>query len=215
MIKIKTDFPVAIDSNDHLFPWGTKRDNSTNNKFIIDIIKYFNLKKIKVLDLGASGGQLIKDFIPITKLAIGLEGSNYSIIHKRANWPQLYNKNLFTCDISKEFEIFNDEEKVLFECITAWEVVEHIKTDRLEQFFKNIYNHLADNGIFCCSVSMDKEPAYGGPKDVWLHETVWQKQQWLEYLNKLNLFEIIDPVIIQNRVRNERNSFQLDLKKKI
>ena len=48
------------------------------------------------LDLGCSGGQLVIDYIDRGHLGIGLEGSNYSVINKRANWPKYHNKNLFT-----------------------------------------------------------------------------------------------------------------------
>ncbi len=36
-ITLKTNHPVAFDSPDHVFPWGTMRDNSTNEFFIIHL----------------------------------------------------------------------------------------------------------------------------------------------------------------------------------
>src|SRR5260221_5209005 len=34
-ISVKTDFPVAYESPDHLVPWGTMNDNSSNKKFVL------------------------------------------------------------------------------------------------------------------------------------------------------------------------------------
>ena len=40
MISLKTDYPVAYDSPDHLYPWGTKNDNSTDIGFIDEICSF-------------------------------------------------------------------------------------------------------------------------------------------------------------------------------
>src|SRR5260221_1523227 len=34
-ISVKTDFPIAYESPDHLVPWGTMNDNSSNKKFVL------------------------------------------------------------------------------------------------------------------------------------------------------------------------------------
>ncbi len=208
---------IAFDSNDHLFKWGTMRDNSTNFAFIGEVIHRFKDRKFNVLDLGASGGKLIEDFIPFCNYAIGLEGSDYSLKNRRESWLHLTNKNLFTCDVSRKFEIrdINNTKKILFELITAWEVVEHIKTDRLKVFFQNIWDHMTDDGIFSCSISTVSEPAPGAKNGEQLHETVWNKEKWLEYLISLKMFKILtdDKLIFVNRVRREHGSFQLDFRK--
>lgn len=238
IIQIDTDYPIAVDSNDHLYPWGTSRDNSSSNSFITDVKNHFNNKKINFLDLGCSGGKLVKDFIPHCTWSVGLEGSDYSIRNERAEWPELYGRNLFTCDISQPFKIWEDnvnarlishgeegvkwEETTIgvispptlkFNCITAWEVVEHIKTDRLEIFFENIYNHLSDDGIFCCSVSTMIEPAYGGPPDVFLHQTVWDEPTWDRYFDTRTRLARTPTLLISSRVRLENGSFQRDFHK--
>lgn len=216
MIILMCESKIAWDSNDTLFPWGTSRDNSTSKVFIEDAVNHFKNKKFNVLDLGCSGGQFIKDFIEHTNYSIGLEGSDFSIKEKRANWPELYQKNLFTCDVSKRFEIRDENEKrILFELVTAWELIEHIKTERLKIFFTNIWNHMTDDGIFSCSISTVPEPAYGSKNGEQLHETVWNQGKWLEYLESLKLFVILkdDKLIFHNRVRREHGSFQLDLRK--
>ncbi len=109
----------------------------------------------------------------------------------------------------------NSNKRILFECITAWEVIEHIKTERLKIFFQNVWNHMTDDGVFSCSISTVPEPAYGAINGEQLHETVWNKEIWLEYIRNLKLFKVLeeDKLIFWNRVRRERGSFQLDLQK--
>ncbi len=54
-IHIETDYPVALDSPDHVFPWGTARDNSVNLRFNQKVYRLFKREFLKVLDLGCSG----------------------------------------------------------------------------------------------------------------------------------------------------------------
>lgn len=219
MIKLWAEAEIAFDSNDHIYPHGTARDNSSNIHFINNVLFKFGQdnRKFNFLDLGCSGGLLVKEFIQYTKYSIGLEGSNYSILNHREHWPELSQKNLFTCDISRRFEIkdIDTDKRVLFEVITAWEVIEHIKTERLKTFFQNVWNHMTDDGVFSCSISTIKEPAYGATNGEQLHETVWNESKWLEYLESLKMFKILreDKLIFWNRVRREHGSFQLDLRK--
>lgn len=215
MIKVLTKFPLALDSPDFITPWGTMRDNSTNPEFIKEVITRFENKKINFLDLGCSGGKLIRDFIPFCEYSVGLEGSNYSIINQRAEWPDLYLQNLFTCDVSKPFDIFHDVaengiQRIHFDCITAWELIEHLKPESLDTFFHNVYKHLKDNGIFVCSISWASEMSTG----IQLHQTIWKENQWNEYFAKLGLFVEAEEKI-KNYVRVERESFHRTFRKVI
>jgi SAM-dependent methyltransferase len=174
MITIKTEYPVALDSPDHIYPWGTIRDNTTNSIFIEEVEKYFNGKPIKFLDLGCSGGELAIDFMRKGHLSVGLEGSDISLKEKRANWTTYANDILFTCDISHPYTILNDALPIKFDCITAWEVIEHIHPDRLDVFFNNIIEHLLSDGVFIGSINLesDKHEEYE------LHQSVLSIDAW-------------------------------------
>ena len=188
-VMVETDFPIAFDSPDYVFPWGTRHDNSTNLAFIADVTQHFN-RKLKFLDLGCAGGQLAVDFFLQGDFAIGLEGSDYSLQHDRPNWITHHNSVLFTCDVSRPFKIVEaDSIPVKFDCITAWEVTEHIHPDRLEIYFRNIWEHLADDGVFIGSVAMFPDDLRGGLQ---VHQALLSKVDWDEKFNQF--FEYITPI---------------------
>lgn len=178
MIELITNNTIAVDSPDHIQPHGTANDNSTCHEHIDETIQYFktvhNLDKISVLDLGCAGGQLVADYLDRGHLAVGLEGSDYSAIRSRANWKHLHNVNLFTCDITYPYELRLNGERILFDLITAWEVVEHIARDDLEEFFRQIYLNLAPHGKFLASISFHEDVING----VALHQTVAESHEW-------------------------------------
>jgi len=174
MISVITKHPVAFESPDHLVPHGTARDNSTNIDFITELESYFFNQPIKTMDLGCSGGQLVVDFHNRGHIAVGLEGSDYSVKHNRANWPEWYNKILFTCDVTEEYQVTNNNEPVKFDLITAFEVVEHIHPTELQMFFNQIAKHLSPRGIFLASISQ-KEDIING---VALHQSVFMEDEW-------------------------------------
>jgi cyclopropane fatty-acyl-phospholipid synthase-like methyltransferase len=177
-ITLKTDHPIAFDSPDHITPWGTMRDNTTNLEFIDEIHEFFKLNNevdnFNFLDLGCSGGQLVVDFHKRGNLSVGLEGSDYSVKHQRANWPEYHNKILFTCDVTKPYAIYNNDEKVEFDLITAWEVVEHIHPKDLSNFFSYINDNLKTGGLFLASISTVGDNATG----IDLHQSVFTEAEW-------------------------------------
>ena len=214
MITLKTNNPIAINSPDHIFPWGTKRDNFTNNGFIDETLDFWKQRgkdKINFLDLGCSGGQLVIDYIDKGHLGVGLEGSDYSVINKRANWPKYHNKNLFTCDVTKKYELFENNKKLKFDVITAWEVIEHISPNDQKSFFKYINDNLNSGGFFCGSISIREEIIEGHA----LHQTVWDENTWYKNFpdilkdTTLNLYQYP----FTNKVRNLDDSFYILLLK--
>jgi len=216
-ITLKTDHPIAYDSPDHISPWGTMRDNSTNEHFIEEMQEFFKLNydvdHYNFLDLGCSGGQLVVDIHNKGNFSVGLEGSDYSVIHGRANWPEYHNKILFTCDVTKPYTIYKNEKKVLFDLITAWEVVEHIHPFDLRNFFKYIGENLKMGGIFLASVSVVQDNATG----IDLHQSVFSEGEWYKklpiLLEGLNLKLYKYP--FTHKVRFENTSFHILLQKEL
>lgn len=207
---VETKHPVALESNDHIYPKGTSNDNHTSSVFIDEVEAYFGNQKINFVDLGCAGGQLALDFLARGHNALGLEGSDYSAKHKRVGWATEYNKHLFTCDLSHSFTILGDGEPVLFECITSWEVLEHLKKEELPQFMQNIVKHLKPGGIFCASVTSypdywdNGQPPYEQDAAKPLHQTVESFEWWKE-----NIFApyitFIEPYPFSTHVREDCN----------
>jgi len=201
MIQVITKYPVALDSPDHLHPWGTIRDNTSSSAFW-ESIRSIRPGKLSYLDLGCAGGGLVVQAIEeYGHSAVGLEGSDYWAKHsddlpdstlQRATllttqnkgnageqWKKYYNQNLFTCDISRTFSIFESGALKQFDMITAWEVLEHLPEERLPILFESILRHLS-NGIFLGTISTVPDR----PEGFDLHQTVRPPAWWQSLFNR-------------------------------
>jgi SAM-dependent methyltransferase len=132
------------------------------------------------MDLGCAGGQMIADFIKLRWQGVGIEGSDFSLKHRRANWATLGNRNLFTSDITKPFQVTLDARPVTFHLITAWEVMEHIATSDLPTVFDNIVKHLEPGGYFLASTTETSDRHEG----LELHQTQWDNSQWRAWVEE-------------------------------
>jgi glycosyltransferase involved in cell wall biosynthesis len=168
--------PVASDSPDHLQPHGTRWDNSRNPLFNGKLFALFAGQKISVLDFGCSGGGFVKSCIDAGHTAAGLEGSDYSKRTARAEWATIPD-NLFTADITGDWQLFADSAPAKFNAITAWEFIEHIKPSDLPKVCAGALRHLMPGGIWIMSVSTDREVINGHV----LHQTVENRQWWLDF----------------------------------
>lgn len=197
-IELRTKFPVAIESLDHIYPLGTMNDNTRCPRFIRKCESLFPVERdLKFLDLGCSGGGVVLDACLKGHIGIGLEGSDFSILNQRAEW-RLLKDNLFTCDVLKDFELYDNETKdtAKFDIISAWEVLEHLPAEKLEMFFKNVEKHLVDDGYFVASVSL--VDSIDPKTNINLHCTVKPREWWYEKIdefgfeNNTNLFTLND-----------------------
>ena len=187
MYTLLTRHPIAVDSLDHLEPRGSMHDNTHCEGFVKQCERALpQARPLHFLDLGCAGGGLVADFLKRGHEAIGLEGSDYSLLSGRAEWKDLANKALFTCDITKPFQLlYNDAragnvlaQPTFFDIISAWEVMEHISEEDLPQVLLNIRNHLKPYGFFACSVS-DKPDYLETPEGLKnYHQTVKEYHWW-------------------------------------
>jgi hypothetical protein len=202
-IVVRAERPVAYDSPDHQIPTGTRRDNSRNWRFNVKLYQllgrrmprvgprgawvYWPNIDLKILDLGCSGGGFVKDCLDDGFLAVGLEGSDYSKKWNRAEWATVPGY-LFTCDVTKDFDVLlqddGGERRILFDAVTAWEVMEHIAERDLPKVAENVKKHMADGALWIMSVD-DGSYLVGG---VDLHQTVRPKQWWVKTFENLGLY---------------------------
>lgn len=207
---IVTDYPLAYESNDYKIPHGTVRDNTRYPRFILWCEKVCNKQQgLKYMDLGCSGGGLVLDAALRGHIAIGLEGCDESLKQQRAEWRLLRN-NLFTCDITKKFEVTDEQNnKILFDVISAWEVLEHIAVDDLTMLCKNIKSHLIQGGYFVASIANydDIDPETGINWHVNQHNYEW----WKEYFEKFGFTvctELITPFDLARGTINPSNCYE-------
>ncbi len=185
-IIVQAEKEVAFDSPDHLSPWGTRRDNSVNQRFNNKLYHLYPMGRfIRVLDLGCSGGGFVRNCVDDGCFAVGLEGSDYSRQHRRAEWRTIP-EHLFTCDITRSFEIFLElngqaAERAQFDVVTSWELMEHIPEPDLAMVAANVQRHLAPGGLWIMSVSPRPDIING----VNLHQTVQPRAWWIRKFAEL------------------------------
>ena len=158
IFSLTTDYPVAFDSLDHLYPFGTAQDNSRNASFNAKLLSYFPTTAFSVMDLGCSGGGFVKDMLDENVDAIGIEGSDYSLKHDRAEWATIPH-HLFTADITRPFTVRSVEGDISqdphrFDVVTAWELFEHIEHGApLQMLMDNIGRHTREGSLLLASIA--------------------------------------------------------------
>lgn len=207
---LSTKHPVALHSLDHTDPDGTRNDNSRNQKFNDKVYRLLERgRPLFVLDLGCAGGGFVKNCIEDGHFAVGLEGSDYDKHHRLHEWPNIP-ENLFTCDITKPFEIISDG-AVLFDLITSWEVLEHIAECDIAQVALNIHKHLREDGLCILSINLQREVRH--------HLTIQEKPWWVERFSGCGLhhdesmLEYFGDDWVRGPLQNAPTSFHLILKK--
>jgi len=192
-IIVSAEREIAYNSPDHILPWGTRRDNSRNRRFNQKLYQLYPKQGeiLRVLDLGCSGGGFVKDCLDDGCLAVGIEGSDFSRKYYRAEWATIPDF-LFTGDIVADFEVlFESEgrfERVEFDVVTSWEVMEHIAEHDLPKVAANVRKHLRPTGLWIMSVSPNEEIING----MRLHQTVRPKSWWVERFEQLGFYHLED-----------------------
>lgn len=212
-IECVTKKPVAFDSPDHICPVGALNDNTSNMAYTKDVERYFEGKKINILDCGCAGGGFVVDFAYRGHFSIGIEGSDTGIKHKIHNWPRFGGSLLHTADITKPFKILRNGKRVKFDVISAWEVLEHLEEKDIPKFVKQVMANLKPKGFFVGSVNMtpDERVLEDGTKII-LHQTVKPEDYWKEVILK---DFIVKPYPFRAIGRSsQRGSFYISIHKK-
>ena len=177
---LDTDHPIADKSFDHLYPLGTARDNTKSPGFNAKLFAMYP-GQISVLDLGCAGGGFVESVIEDGHIAVGLEGSDYSLKLKRAAWATIPG-SLFTCDISHLFILHTgDNTPHLFDVVTAWDSLEHIEMGDLDMVFDNIKYHSKPGALFLMTTTHHASMHQG----VALHRTRRNGDWWSAKIESL------------------------------
>lgn len=174
-MRIVTEHPLADWSADHIHPKGTATDSTVHpgfNKKLLGLIP-----GARLLDLGCAGGGLVASIIADGGFAIGIDGSDYSRQKNRAEWAHIPG-NLFTADITRPFTLQEDDgTPLLFDVVTAWEVLEHIPEPLIAAVMANVAAHLTPDGLFICSVSRREDRWHGYDYHVTVRKRDWWEQE--------------------------------------
>lgn len=173
---VETDHPVALESLDHLHPFGTIKDNNSNPTFIE---KLQELGVTSLLDIGCAGGRLVEELNKVGITAVGIEGSDLSKNMKRASW-ETFPDYLFTADATKPFTVKQNDGRFIFDVVTCWEFFEHIEKNDLSQVLDNIRRHTDTYSQLLCSISNFPSPHDG----VDLHRTKEDYMFWSNLFKK-------------------------------
>lgn len=181
ILELKTEYPIAVDSHDHISPDSTTEGVSRPTFFVQNCISILG-QDIKCLDLGAGAAGLVFEYAMNKVFAVGVDGSDFCHVNRLGYWPLLPN-NLFTCDITKPFSFLSRDTQALidFDVITMWEVLEHIVESDLPSLFSNISRHMGKNSYFIGSVSLvEYVDSIGKPYHVTLKPRDWWKAKFIE-----------------------------------
>lgn len=212
MIKVETDFPIAKDSLDHIYPEGVHFDNSLNIEFVKQVEELFK-RKIKFMDLGCAGGQLACTMHERGHIGVGLEGSDHctneasfkkmhGVPAGYDNWKKYHNQILFNCDVTKKFTVSASAEPLSFDLITCWDVLEHFEPEQIDMFLINVVNHLSQDGLFIASLAHSSSGRHPGfedtPDDLNYHRSIFAPNEWIEKFSKY-LVQVNYPFTEYNR----------------
>jgi len=142
------------------------------------LFEWLPAKDVKLLDLGCSGGGFVRSILEAGGFAIGIEGSDFILKRRRAEWDTIPN-HLFTADLTKPFFIKNcTPEPVKFNVITGWEFWEHIPEDQIDAVIDGMIAHAEPGAWFIGSISRNVEPHHctARPKDWWGER--FKARQW-------------------------------------
>lgn len=152
---------------------------SCNRSFIQAIENCFVRRPLHILDVGCFRGALVQGFLERGHVAVGIELCR----QKEGFWKDLYEKNLFTCNVCHDFSVLTKEQgqkrcccskkncveiQVIdgneiplqyklasFDLIVGINMVHLMSQETLPVFFANIRKHLKIGGLFIGSISLE------------------------------------------------------------
>lgn len=161
------------------------------NKFITkskerNIRRYFKGKKekISILDVGCGNGAFLSSLDPKKFEKNGLDINSEGVEMSRRDNINIYNKPIEAVDFGGK----------KFDCITLWQVIEHLEDPVL--IFENIHRILEDDGVVIFQAPNNDCLGLKYGKDYWFHmdsprHLLIPNRKAIEYLCKKTGFEVI------------------------
>lgn len=162
-------------------------------KFVSKLIMY--KKNIELLELGCSeawGGLLFKQNLDLKKY-VGVDLDKKSIEWNKKNLPSIMEfieSNFFAC---KEIE------GRIFNAIVSLDVIEHIQTEKEEDFCKIIAEHLSEDGVAIIGTPNIQMSEYASEGSRIAHINLYDQTRLYQLLNKyfknVFIFNMNDEVV--------------------
>lgn len=189
---VDTEHPVAVDSIDHLQPFGTVRDNN-GNPILAERLKWFAVTEAlseSLIDLGCAGGRWVRDAHEAGLTSVGVEGSDTNRRGGHHEWPHIPDL-LHTADIRYPFQIQVTPPEIdgaysitlpfRATYLTAWEVMEHIEESAVPQVLTNIVNHLESPGWFIGTIACNSSWNDGHEYHATIQPIEWWDEQFARH----------------------------------
>ena len=101
-----------------------------------------------------------------------------------------YEEHLMIQNLQEEIKLQSlDGRNILFDVILSFEVMEHIREDKIDNLLKTILNHMHQKSILICTASL---------QELDVHILVRERKWWLKRFENFGLFPIQnDSVLIE------------------
>jgi 2-polyprenyl-3-methyl-5-hydroxy-6-metoxy-1,4-benzoquinol methylase len=151
---------------------------------LASILAYLSLKKYPdpmFLELGCGASHLF-GFLHSYGINnyIGIDGNPYFIDFN----PYLkgYEEHFMIQNLQEEIKLQSlDGQNILFDVILSFEVMEHIREDKIDNLLKTILNHMHQKSILICTASL---------QELDVHILVRERKWWLKLFENFGLFPI-------------------------
>ncbi|MBQ6534468.1 MAG: class I SAM-dependent methyltransferase [Opitutales bacterium] len=182
-VKLCAEAPLALDSNDTLFPESTLEGVARKPRFTNKIKEIFG-ESASLLDIGCGGGGVVYDALASGVPPYGVDGSDENKKLQSGYWSVIPG-NLLTADATKPFHFEKGGQRIKFKVVSSWECLEHIPEGALAGFLDNVFANLDDGGYFIGSIS--RMPYEDREKGVVYHVTLKDKEWWKAKFEDSNL----------------------------
>jgi SAM-dependent methyltransferase len=164
--------------------------------YIIKLLKKFNIKKNKILDLGCGSGKHLSQFVKKNYKVIGVE--------KNENMINQANKNVKKYIVKSSIENLRLKKKYYI-VLSLFNVIGYFNSDRaLNKFFKTASYHLKKGGIFIFDFWFSPSVKYIKPN----------KRSKYFYHKNFYIKKISRPKIMPNNIINVKFDFSYKINKK-
>lgn len=150
-----------------------------------------NYRDPSVLELGCGPAHL---FFFLRRFGVwnyvGIDGNPWFV--KFNPYLSGYEKHFSILNIQEEIQLYQGSEPLYFDIICSFEVLEHIREDKVDNFIKTIRNHMHSRSVAFCTTSLQS--------DMDVHVLVRDRDWWLQRFAKLDLYPLSDEAELTQRI---------------